>query len=148
MKYILIILFLVPILSYSQDTTLITNLQVKGGTAKVISALIYGASDTAISSAYFKMREDYIDGSPPNDNANVTISILKTTTVAYIYGILKGMPAGLMVVNDVLAAFTSDISSKRATNSMLDRLCDEIDAIYVSQNTELLTNGNKFLLNK
>jgi hypothetical protein len=148
MKYLLIIIFLILIYCYSQDSTLITNLQLKGGTIKIVSALMFGTPDTTITNTFNKWRDDYIDGSPPNDNANVTISITKTTTVAFIYGLLLQIPAGFTEVEDILGDFKTSIASKRAINDYLDRLCDELEGRFTNDLSSLKDTGLRLLSSK
>lgn len=145
MKYIIALLLIIPLRSKSQDTTLITNLQLKGGTIKIITSLMYGSPDTAISNTFQKWRADYIDGSPPNDNANVTISTTKTTTVAYIYSLLLQMTAGFTEVEDVIGDFKTSINSKRNTNTYLDRLCNTLENGFTADLATIKSKGLQLL---
>jgi hypothetical protein len=145
MKYFLTLLLLIPLGIKAQDSTLITNLQLKGGTIKIVSALMFGTPDTSVTNTFNKWRNDYIDGSPPNDNANVTISISKTTTVSYIYGLLLQIPAGVTEVEDVLGDFKTSIAPKRATNTYLDRLCDDQENKFTTDLSTLKNVGFKLL---
>ncbi len=128
------------------DSTQVENLQLKGGTIKLISSFILESQDTSVTNPFFKWRLDYIDGNPPNDNANVTISTIKTTTLALIYGRLLNLPAGFIETENFLNDFTTSIQSKRVTNSYLDRLCDELEAYQVAAYNSLKDRGNTNLL--
>lgn len=146
MKKIILLLLLIPLLSKSQDTTLVTNLQLKGGTIKMAVPFLASSTDTAILNTYQKWNEDYTDGSVPNDNANVTISITKTTTVAFIYGVLLQLPAGFLSSGDnFITDFTTSILSKRNTNTYLDRLCDELEAKYIADRLGIISSSNQLL---
>lgn len=146
MKKIILLLLLIPLLSKSQDTTLVTNLQLKGGTIKMAVPFLASSTDTAILNTYQKWRVDYTDGSVPNDNANVTISITKTTTVAFIYGVLLQLPAGLLSDGDnFITDFTTSILSKRNTNTYLDRLCDELEAKYIADRLAITSKSDQLL---
>jgi hypothetical protein len=127
------------------DSTQIENLQLKGGTIKLISALVLSVNDTAITNAFFKWREDYIDGNPPNDNANVTITIASTVSVAFFYKLLLNLPAGYTEEEDFLGDFKTSIAPKRVTNTYLDRLCDELEAEKTEGFLALKANGLKNL---
>jgi hypothetical protein len=145
MKHFLTLLLLIPLGIKAQDSTLITNLQLRGGTIKIVSALMFGTPDTSVTNTFNKWRNDYIDGSPPNDNANVTISISKTTTVSYIYGLLLQIPAGVTEVEDILGDFKTSIAPKRATNTYLDRLCDDQENKFITYLSTLKNIGFKLL---
>lgn len=146
MKKIIFLLLLTPLLGKSQDTTLVTNLQLKGGTIKMAVPFLASSTDTAILNTYQKWRVDYTDGSVPNDNANVTISITKTTTVAFIYGVLLQLPSGFLKAgDDFVADFNTSIISKRNTNSYLDRLCDELEEKYSADRIGVSSKSDQLL---
>lgn len=146
MKKIILFLFLIPLLSKSQDTTFVTNLQLKGGTVKLVTALMYpSTSDTTVTNTFNKWRNDYIDGTPPNDNANVTISITRATTVAYIYSLLLQLPSGYAEVEDFIGEFKTSIISKRSTNTYLDRLCTDQETRFTSGLATFKSNGAQLL---
>lgn len=128
-----------------EDSTQIENLQLKGGTIKIIASQVLGLSDTTITNTFMKWRADYIDGTPPNDNANVTISRSATTAVAFFYSVLLDLPAGLTEVEDFIGDFKTSIQSKRAANSYLDRLCDELELAKTNKMADIKSQGLKNL---
>lgn len=148
MKHIIITLslFIFTKTSFSQDSTFISSLQLKGGTIKVIAAMVTDSKDTAIFNSFSKWSADYKDGSPPNDNANVTISFCKTTVVAFFYSLLLQLPGGYITTSDYITDFKTSINSKRQQNSFLDRLCTELESGYITRFNNLKTTGNNLLL--
>lgn len=146
MKKIILILFLVPLLSSAQEN--VTNLQLKGRTVKIICALIYGNADTSLGNTFQKWREDYIDGSVPNDNANVTISTTKTTSIISIYSLLLILPAGYTEAEGLLTDFKTSIVSQRATNPTLDAGCTALETQMSNGLTALKATGLNYLLLK
>lgn len=145
MKRIILILLFMPILAKAQETTNVTNLQLKGGTVKVISGLIATNADTSIGNMFHKWREDYIDGSVPNDNANVTISTTKTANVIYIYDLLLNLPGGYLDTDSYLTDFRTSILSKRATNSILDAGCTALEANMSARIASIKSGGLGYL---
>lgn len=127
MKKIILLLFLIPVFVKGQDNSLITNLQLKGGTVKILSAIIYGNPDTSLGNTFHKWREDYIDGSTPNDNANVTISTTKTENVVTMYELLLNLPGGYLATTNYLNDFKTSIQSKRNGNPVLDAACTKLE---------------------
>lgn len=149
MKKIILILLLFPFLSQSQDSTLITNLQLKGGTIRVIVPYLFSTKDTSVFNTYQKWRVDYSDGSVPSDNANVTISITKTTTVAFMYEYLLQLPGGYITQGEnYITDFTTSILSKRNTNSYLDRLCDALELRYGTDFLGIKSSSDQLLQSK
>lgn len=145
MKKIIFLLLFIPLLSKSQDNTIITNLQLKGGTVKIISSLVYANTDTSIGNMFHKWREDYIDGSAPNDNANVTISTTKTANVIYVYDLLLNLPGGYLETESYLNDFKTSIQSKRAGNAILDAGCTALEANMSARIAALKTGGLGYL---
>jgi hypothetical protein len=139
MKYILTLLMLISI-AYGQN---ITNLQLKGGTVKLIVAALRTnvTSDTSVRNMFQKWREDYIDGTVPNDNANVTISTTKTANVVLIYELLLRLPAGLISTNNFITDFTTSIAPKRATDAALDAACTALETRFANEYNTLLSVG-------
>lgn len=140
MKKLIYLLFLVPVFSKAQN---ITNLQLKGGTVKLIVAVLQTnvSTDTSIQNLFQKWREDYIDGNVPNDNANVTISTTKRSNVVLIYGLLLRLPAGMINTNNFLTDFTTSIASKRAGDATLDAACTALETAIAAEYTSLLGLG-------
>lgn len=126
--------------AYGQN---ITNLQLKGGTVKLIVAVLQTnvSTDTSIQNMFQKWREDYIDGTVPNDNANVTISTTKTVNVIYVYGLLLRLPSGMINTNNFLTDFTTSIASKRASDSVLDAGCTDLENKIAAEYSSLLAVG-------
>lgn len=126
--------------AYGQN---ITNLQLKGGTVKLIVAVLQNnvSTDTSVQNMFHKWREDYIDGTVPNDNANVTISTTKTANVIYVYGLLLRLPAGLINTNNFITDFTTSIASKRASDAVLDAGCTDLETKIAAEYTSLLSIG-------
>lgn len=143
MKKIIFLFLIIPILAKSQDNNLVTNLQLKGGTVKLVIAVIKTniSNDTSILNMYHKWREDYIDGTVPNDNANVTISTTKTANVIAIYGLLMRLPAGMITTADFISDFRTSIVSKRAANPVLDAGCTSLEAAIAEEYSGLLSIG-------
>lgn len=150
MKYTLILFLLIPVFLKAQDNTIVTNLQLKGGTVKLIVATLQNnvASDTSIQNMFQKWKVDYIDGSIPNDNANVTISFSKTANVVLIYSLLLRQPAGMIDTNNFLNDFRTSIQSKRTTNPVLDAECTNLETKIAGEYTALLQIGLGSLLTK
>lgn len=143
MKKIIFLLFIIPLFVKAQDNNIITNLQLKGGTVKLVIAVIKNniSGDTSILNMYHKFREDYIDGTVPNDNANVTISTTKTANVITIYGLLMRLPAGMITTADFINDFRTSIVSKRATNPILDAGCTSLETALAAEYNGLLSIG-------
>lgn len=127
--------------AYGQN---ITNLQLKGGTVKLIVAVLQNnvSTDTSVQNMFQKWREDYIDGSVPSDNANVTISTTKRSNVVLIYGLLLRLPAGMINTNNFITDFTTSIASKRAGDAVLDAACTDLETRIASEYTTLLSVGS------
>jgi hypothetical protein len=150
MKHILTLFFLIPFAIKAQDNTLITNLQLKGGTVKLIVAVLKknNSADTSVLNMYHKWREDYIDGSVPNDNANVTVSTTKTVNVILIYGLLLNLPGGYRETTDYIAEFKTSVQSKRATNPILDAGLTDLETMMAAEINALLSIGGGDLQSK
>lgn len=150
MKKLLLILslFVLSKIGHSQDSLYITNLQLKGGTIKLISALAIKTGNDGSLKAFFKWREQYSDGNPPNDNANVTIDTATTLTVAFAYRLLLSIEGGYTEVESYIGDFKTSITSKRNESTFLDRLCDAIELEYTIGFNALKELGRKFLEEK
>jgi len=149
MKYILTLsLIIVSVLCKSQD--LITNLQLKGGTIKLIVGVLQVnvSHDTSIQNMYHKWREDYIDGTVPNDNANVTISTTKTANVITVYELLLRLPGGYRETVDYINDFKTSTQSKRAGNSILDAGMTNAENRMAAEINSLLSIGAGSLQSK
>lgn len=147
MKRILIIisLFALSKTGFAQADTIVTNLQLKGGTIKVISALVIKTGNADALKAFFKWRQQYADGNPPNDNANVTIDTAKTVSVAFAYRLLLSMEGGYTEVVNYIIDFKTSITAKRGTNAMLDALCGAIELEYTNGFNAIMESGRKYL---
>lgn len=151
MKYIIILLLLVPFTSRSQDNNIITNLQLKGGTIKLIVAVLEDNgmhNDTSLLNLYHKWYVDYTDGTVPTDNANVTISTTKTVNIISIYRLLLRLPAGYVNGTNFLTDFTTSLQSKRNTNSILDTGMTSLESTMSTEYTGLLSKGGGSLQSK
>lgn len=145
-KILILFILLIGLKSYSQNT--VVNLNLKGSTVKLLVKYIYGNQDTSISNAFYKLREDYIDGTTPNDNANVQISSIQISTIVKLYDLVLNIPAWVIKENDVVQDFKTSITAARAGNATLNTLCDQLEAAYVTRYAELLAEGLKILTSK
>jgi hypothetical protein len=145
MKKILFLFLILPIDLLAQDSTVITNLQLRAGTIKILSKQALNSNDTSITKIFFRWRTEFINNTPPNDNANVTISDCPTVIVAWMYSELLNLRSGIMQAKDHLGDFKTSITSKRNGNTFLDRLCDNLEIGFDNENNSMLVGGNIFL---
>ncbi len=118
MKYsITLFILLIGLKSYSQDSSIITNLQLKAKTVRGVEVISRVFIDDKSFNAYLKWY-NYFKANNPNDNANVTIDTIPTLMLSEIYGrVLFDVRYG-EIVDDLQQSTTS----KRTTNSYLDSL--------------------------
>lgn len=143
-KIFFILLIVVPAICFSQDSTVITNLQLKAGTIRVIAGQTMVSGDTSITRVFFKWGAQF-KPIPPNDNANVTIDLCPTIIVAWIYERLLSLPGGYLDTYDYKTDFRTSILSKRNTNSFLDRLCDNLEARFGGEITGIMSGSTTVL---
>lgn len=138
---LVILIFCGPL--FAQDT-LVTNLNLKGLTVKNIAGILYGKQDYKFSRAFSKFSSDYMDGSQPNDNANVNIDSIHTVVLIECYRELRFNA----LTSAEFDAFATDILSKRATNNLLDAECDLVDANYTAEKAARTSSGHSLLIGR
>jgi hypothetical protein len=145
-KVLFTIILLYGIKSYSQGAdTIVTNLNLRAGTIKIIAASFPVQQSTMV---IYKKWGDAFKVNNPNDNANVNIDTIRTTTLALVYQALLGLPAGLTEVEDYINDFKTSITSKRSSNAYLDQLCDALEELFTSSMADLKSKGSVFLFQK
>lgn len=143
MKQLLLFILLSPLIGMSQDN-IVTNLQLRARTIKLLAASALKSEDTSLVKTFFAWNVQFKTNNP-NDNANVTIDSALTTDVARMYELLLLLPAALTEVEDFLGDFKTSIQSKRNTNAYLDLLCDGLESYYTGQLNRLKAEGEAYL---
>lgn len=144
MKKVLLTLFiLIPVALMAQDSV-ITNLQLRARTIKLIATLAKESQDTSFVKTFLAWNVEFKTNNPV-DNANVTIASARTVDVANMYNYLLSLPTGLNEIEDFIGDFKTSIASFRATNSLLDGLCDILESNFTLQFNMLKSTGNNFL---
>jgi hypothetical protein len=141
--FILILLSASSGFAMSQSgNSLVTNLQLKAGTIRTIAPVARGLNERYSINAFIKWYNQ-IKAVNPSDNANVTVDSIPTLMVARIYEI------SLFDVkyDDVRSDISSALTSKRATNTLLDALCTAAEAALTRVKTEEKNKGTDLLKN-
>ena len=126
--------------------TIVTSLQLKAGTIKLIAGASQFLNEDNIH-AFLKWNS-YFRANSPADNANVTIDTAYTVQVAKAYDVLLNLQAGLTEASGYILDFKTSVQSKRTTNSYLDQLMDAIELSFTTNANVLLTVGQQKLLKK
>lgn len=145
MKYLIIIILLIPLsanVSAQSGDSLVTNLQLKAGTIRTIAPVVKHL-DTRYSLKTFVKWYNQIKASNPSDNANVTVDSISSVTIATIYEITLFDVKYEDVVSDISGALTS----KRATNTLLDALCTAAEARKTAYKLAPKNEGTELLKN-
>lgn len=145
MKYLIILILLIPLSAnvYAQSgDSLVTNLQLKAGTIRTIAPVVKHL-DTRYSLKTFVKWYNQIKASNPSDNANVTVDSISSVTIATIYEITLFDVKYEDVVSDISGALTS----KRATNTLLDALCTAAEARKTAYKLAPKNEGTELLKN-
>ena len=129
---------------YAPGDTIVTNLNVKAYVVNTIMAKLELGTEIKQLNTFLKYVPEYRDGSIPNDNSNVNIDTIYTDVLILIYEKLRYD----VFTQAAFADFTSDITSKRNTNTILDVGCDAIDASFIAQVAILPAVGKKKLVGK
>lgn len=145
MKKILIILLLfISCTAIAQDSV-IANLQLRARTIKLIAILAKQSEDTTMVKTFLSWNVQFKTNNP-TDNANVTISSARTVDVGRMYNYLLSLPVGLNEVEDFIGDFKTSITPFRVANSLLDNICDELEATQILLLNDYKTKGSQFLL--
>lgn len=145
MKYLIILILLIPLSEniYAQSgDSLVTNLQLKAGTIRTIAPVAKNI-DARYSMKAFVKWYNQIKSSNPSDNANVTVDSIPSVMIAAIYDIVLFD----VKYEDVLSDISGALTSKRATNSLLDVLCTASEARKTAYKLSAKTEGTELLKN-
>lgn len=144
-KFFLLILMTTSVIFAIQaqsGDSLVTNLQLKAGTIRTIAPVVKHL-DTRYSLKTFVKWYNQIKASNPSDNANVTVDSISSVTIATIYEITLFDVKYEDVVSDISGALTS----KRATNTLLDALCTAAEARKTAYKLAPKNEGTELLKN-
>ncbi len=144
MKKLFLFILLSPLIGSAQDSTVVTNLQLRARTIKLLAATSLRSEDTTLVKTFLAWNVEFKTNNP-NDNANVTIASARTIDVARMYEVLLTLPAGITEVEDFLGDFKTSIQSKRATNNYLDRICLGLEFNYSTMLTRMKSEGQALL---
>jgi hypothetical protein len=131
-------MLLMSVSSAAQDSTIVLNVQLKAGTIRELAEMTKSRTDDAHFNVYLKWRTSF-KATNHSDNANVTTDTIPTVLVADMYRLLKD------IKGSDLDDFSTAINPKRNTNAYLDRLCDAIDAEFLSRDSLRKSRGNRSL---
>jgi hypothetical protein len=131
---------------YSQDTTVITNIQMKVKTAKAVSNIILYEAAGNLNPQYFKTYlklYDVLLNTKPDNEADLTIDTLSVSITDIIYTrMLFDWRYGL-----VFPDFKNSISAERAKNQNLDRLLNSHDSYYNTEQLKIIGEADKIATN-
>lgn len=139
MKHTLIFfILLLGLKSYSQDTTIVTSLQLKAKTVRGLETISRVYTEVNFFEAYLKWY-NHFKANNPNDNANVTIDSIPVLMLADIYGrILFDVRYG-----DIVDDVQQSTVSKRSANDYLDRLMTTHEVALQKMKDDLILD-NRF----
>jgi hypothetical protein len=144
-KILLLILILISVKSFSQDTTIAT-LSIK---ARLVQTLVPYVKQSIDDTAYINLLSRWVKAydvaSPPSGTTLVSVDSIKVVVIAALYGIAMSFPQGAASVG---SDFASDILTIRNANTFLKRLCDAIDASLAAMVPDARTRGKKILTGK
>lgn len=138
-KILLIISLLIGLNTFSQSPW-VTNWQLQAGTWRTIAEDFKSNSQFSDFVAFIKIFNSF-RATNHADAANVTLDSIPTVMVAILYEkVLFDVAYG-----DILSNFQNSLTSKRATNTLLDGLCNALEARLVTMRSGKKAAGNKLL---
>lgn len=138
-KTFIVIALLIGLNSFGQSPW-VTNWQLQAGTWRTIAEDFKSNSQFSDFIGFIKIFNSF-KATNHADNANVTLDSIPTEMVALLYErVLFDVAYG-----DILSNFQNSLTSKRATNTLLDGLCTALEARLAAIRASKKSGGNKLL---
>lgn len=139
------LLLIISIKSYSQtDSTKVKGVQMQAKLIAYLTPNIAQVSNDSLFQVYIDLRNKFRISSPPAGNTLVTIDSIPTVELANLYNYTLSNSDGM----GVSALMKARLTTARAANTYLDRLCTAFETFWTNKLNDLITAGLKMYTGK